>query len=77
MRKMTRILSVILALALALALCTVSFAYPAFTSARLSPQSVIVNGETVAMEVYNIDGSNYFKLRDIAMLLSGTAFTEP
>jgi len=72
MRKMTRILSVILALALALALCTVSFAYPAFTSARLSPQSVIVNGETVAMEVYNIDGSNYFKLRDVAMLLSGT-----
>lgn len=37
------------------------------TSAR-----VLVNGKPVVFEAYNIDGYNYFKLRDIAMVLSGT-----
>ncbi len=34
--------------------------------------SVIVDGSAVSFEAYNIDGNNYFKLRDIAMTLSGT-----
>lgn len=34
--------------------------------------SVLVNSGAVAFEAYNIDGSNYFKLRDIAKVLSGT-----
>jgi alkaline phosphatase len=38
-----------------------------------SNQTVTVDGETVELDVYNINGSNYFKLRDIAMKLSGTA----
>ena len=38
----------------------------------LSPQNLRVNGAKIACEKYNIDGSNYFKLRDIAMVLSGT-----
>ena len=38
----------------------------------LSPQSVYVDGTKTAFEVYNIDGSNYFKLRDIAKALSAT-----
>ena len=37
-----------------------------------SPQSLMVDGVTVACEKYNIDGYNYFKLRDIASLLNGT-----
>lgn len=37
-----------------------------------SPQTVLVDGMAVTAEVYNIDGSNYFKLRDTAMLLGGT-----
>jgi hypothetical protein len=37
-----------------------------------SDQAVTVNGVTKAFEVYNIDGSNYFKLRDLAFVLSGT-----
>ena len=37
-----------------------------------SAQNFQVDGRTVKTEVYNIDGSNYFKLRDIAMLLKGT-----
>ena len=36
----------------------------------LSKQGLMVDGETVACEKYNIGGSNYFKLRDIAMLLN-------
>ena len=39
----------------------------------LSPQNLTVDGRAVECEKYNIDGSNYFKLRDIAYLLSGTA----
>ncbi len=35
--------------------------------------SVLVNGKAVPFEAYNISGSNYFKLRDIAMALSGSA----
>lgn len=39
----------------------------------LSPQRLRVNGNTVDCEKYNIDGNNYFKLRDVALLLNGTA----
>lgn len=34
--------------------------------------TVLVNGKSVAFEAYNINGNNYFKLRDIAMALSGS-----
>ncbi|MBO4330909.1 MAG: hypothetical protein J5827_02415, partial [Oscillospiraceae bacterium] len=34
-----------------------------------SNQRVLLDGEEVSAEVYNINGSNYFKLRDIALLL--------
>jgi hypothetical protein len=37
-----------------------------------SPQNLMVNGAAKDVEKYNIDGSNYFKLRDIAYLLNGT-----
>ena len=33
---------------------------------------VLVNGLNVAFDAYNIGGSNYFKLRDIALVLDGT-----
>ena len=39
---------------------------------RLSTQTLKVNGVTVFCDAYNIDGSNYFKLRDLAMLLTDT-----
>lgn len=73
MKKTTKLFSAVLALILALALAASAFAAaPDFQQAVPSPQTIIFNGETVEMEVYNIDGSNYFKLRDIAMLLKGT-----
>lgn len=34
---------------------------------------VIVNGVTKEFEAYNINGNNYFKLRDLAYVLNGTA----
>ena len=41
-------------------------------SVVLSPQNLSVNGVSRDVEKYNIDGYNYFKLRDIAYLLNGT-----
>ena len=37
-----------------------------------SPQRLTVDGAAQDVEKYNIDGSNYFKLRDLAYLLNGT-----
>jgi len=42
-------------------------------SAVPTKSSVLVNGSSTAFEAYNINGSNYFKLRDIAMVLSSCA----
>ncbi|MCR4770925.1 MAG: hypothetical protein K5855_01310, partial [Oscillospiraceae bacterium] len=38
----------------------------------LSAQKLTCEGKSIECEKYNIDGSNYFKLRDIAYLLNGT-----
>lgn len=40
--------------------------------ATKTASSVIVDGKQVAFDAYNIDGSNYFKLRDLAKVVSGT-----
>lgn len=34
--------------------------------------SVLVNGSAIAFQAYQIDGSNYFKLRDLAKVLNST-----
>ena len=41
-------------------------------TALATNSSVLVNGEEMVFEAYNIDGYNYFKLRDIAYVLSGS-----
>ena len=41
-------------------------------TARPTASSVIFNGKTVSFNAYNIDDSNYFMLRDLAYILSGT-----
>ena len=45
--------------------------HPSLTAIPTSA-TVLVNGANVAFDAYNIGGSNYFKLRDIAFALSGT-----
>ena len=51
----------------------VSLVFPAAAfHTVLSTQNLTVDGQKIACEKYNIDGSNYFKLRDIAYLLNGT-----
>ena len=42
-------------------------------SVQVSTQKLAVDGVEKAIEHYNIDGSNYFKLRDLACLLAGTS----
>jgi len=37
-----------------------------------SPITLLADGEKIVLEAYNINGNNYFKLRDIAYKLSGT-----
>ena len=62
------------ALAIFLALAMLACAVPALAvSVVRSPQNLTVDGRAVQCDKYNIDGSNFFKLRDIARLLSGTA----
>ena len=41
--------------------------------ALVTDTRVMVDGVEVAFECYNISGSNYFKLRDLAMALNGSA----
>lgn len=66
---MKKLLSVILALALCLSLGAPALAED---SVVVSPQNLAVDGKAANCEKYNINGSNYFKLRDMAMLLMGT-----
>ena len=50
----------------------VTAAAPESGTAIPSPQKVLVNGDEIPFDVYNINGNNYFKLRDLAYILSGT-----
>ena len=43
-----------------------------YASAKPSAAEVYVDGKSVAFTAYNINGSNYFKLRDLAIALNGT-----
>ena len=62
----------VLSLALAF-LLVLSLGVPAFAATTVvSNQALEVNGKAVDCEKYNIDGYNFFKLRDLAMLLNGT-----
>ena len=68
---MKRIISYIMIVLLALTLLPAG-ALAADAKVVLSLQNLRVDGKPVECEKYNIDGSNYFKLRDIAMVLDGT-----
>ncbi len=65
---MKKTLAFLLAIVLVFCLAAPSFAFSAVRSA----QNLTVDGKVVNCDKYNIDGSNYFKLRDLAQLLNGT-----
>ena len=46
--------------------------YPETASANPTDSRILVNGKDVAFDAYNINGNNYFKLRDVAFALQGT-----
>lgn len=45
---------------------------PAMVTAVPTSSTVYVNGTAVAFDAYNINNNNYFKLRDLAFVLSGS-----
>ncbi len=68
---MKRMISLFLLLALCLLLGVPALAAES-PKVQVSPQNLMADGQSIRCEKYNIDGSNYFKLRDMAMLLRGT-----
>jgi len=48
------------------------FTIPVPEKVSLSVWKLKLDGEIVEVQPYNIDGANYFKLRDLAALMSGT-----
>ena len=40
--------------------------------AKSTTSEIIVNGKKIAFDAYNVEGSNYIKLRDLAYVLNGT-----
>lgn len=60
-------------LTLVLALGTLSFStLAANLVAKPTASIVLVNGENISFDAYNINDNNYFKLRDLAFVLIGT-----
>lgn len=43
------------------------------STAKYTNSRVLVDGKEIAFEAYNVSDNNYFKLRDIATVLSGTS----
>ncbi len=66
-----RLLSVFLTLCMALTLLPATAAAES-PNATPTNAAVYINGRKVAFEAYTIDGSNYFKLRDLAMAFNST-----
>lgn len=76
MSKLRKLTAALLALTMVLVLLPTSAlaAEPqAKTDAALSTQTIVANGAEVVLDAYNIDGYNYFKLRDVAALMNGTS----
>ena len=62
----------LLPIILTLLLVCVAVPYASAVNVAVSPQNLSVDGVDADCDKYNIDGSNYFKLRDLAQLLSKT-----
>lgn len=69
---MRKALLYVLCFVLLLTTASVASAATTKVSARWTESAVVVNGKYVQITGFNINGSNYFKLRDVAASLSGT-----
>lgn len=69
---MRKALLYVLCFVLLLTTASVASAATSKVSARWTESAVVVNGKYVQITGFNINGSNYFKLRDVAASLSGT-----
>ena len=67
-----RLLTLSLALIIAFGAFGITALADSKTAASPTASTVSVDGTVIAFEAYNIGGSNYFKLRDLALTLSGT-----
>ena len=67
--RLKKIISAVTTVALA-----ASITVPAFAAETANPTSstIYIDGQEIAFEAYNINGNNYFKLRDLAWALSST-----
>ncbi len=50
----------------------ITYLQPPIENIRPSSSAVFVDGESKTFDAYNIGGNNYFKLRDVATVMSGT-----
>ncbi|MDR1217732.1 MAG: leucine-rich repeat domain-containing protein, partial [Oscillospiraceae bacterium] len=76
---MKKLLNTVISLTLCLILSAPVFTAPAAVAAapdaiaaKSMASAVLVNGENILFDAYNINNNNYFKLRDLAHTLSGT-----
>ena len=46
--------------------------WASFAASTPTSSKVLIDGKEVSFEAYNIDGNNFFKLRDVALALSGS-----
>ncbi|MBQ1434330.1 MAG: hypothetical protein IIZ19_00310 [Clostridia bacterium] len=66
------IISLALAALMLTALATIGFGAQAADAVVPTRQGLTVNGRAVQTQAYNINGNNYFKLRDVAAMMGGT-----
>jgi len=69
LKMFKKILSLVIVLVLTLSLFTVPVSA---VTAIPTASTVLVDGQNIAFDAYNIDGNNYFKLRDIAYVINCT-----
>ena len=68
---MKKIISVLLTIILTLGICSISV-FATEVTANPTNSKITIDGVEVKFDAYNINGNNYFKLRDIAYSLNNT-----
>lgn len=72
LRKLTKTLLLSFAVMMAVSLASIESNAMEVTVANPTNSNILVDGQKVEFEAYNINGENYFKLRDLAFVLNGT-----